>query len=112
MTIIPLFFAAALAQSTPGQINDPSTYKGSMANQAQEQATSAAQDAQNQQMLNRLDQNYAAYAPKSGGGSGGGRTGTIPPLKSKPLLPAAKNPLLGMWRMGETKAVNLGALPL
>jgi hypothetical protein len=114
MSIIPfLFFAvAALPQGTPGQINDPSTYKGSMANQAQEQATSAAQEAQNQQMLNRLDQTYAAYAPKSGGASGGGRTATVPPLKSRPLLPAAKNPLLGMWRMGETKAINLGGLPV
>jgi hypothetical protein len=48
----------AVAQTTPGQINDPSTYHGSMANQAQEQA-SAAQAAANQQMLQRLDQDYA-----------------------------------------------------
>src|SRR5215475_2745818 len=86
MSILPflLFAVAALAQDHPGQINDPSTYKGSMANQAQERATYAAQEAQNQQMLNRLDQDYAAYAPKSGGGSGGGGRATVPPLKSKP----------------------------
>ena len=40
----------AVAQTTPGQINDPSTYQGSMANQAQEQASAAAQEAANQQM--------------------------------------------------------------
>jgi hypothetical protein len=32
---------AAFAQTTPGQINDPSTYHGSMANQAQEQPAAA-----------------------------------------------------------------------
>jgi hypothetical protein len=50
---------AAFAQTTPGQINDPSTYRGSMANQAQEQQ--------------RLDQTYSAYAPKGGGRAPGRR---------------------------------------
>jgi hypothetical protein len=102
----------ALAQpGTPGQINDPSTYRGSMANQAAEQQASQAQEAANPQMLQRMDQNYAAYAPgarRSGGGGGGGP----PPLKSHPLLPAAKNPLLGMWRMGKTKSMDLTNIPL
>jgi hypothetical protein len=59
-------------------------------------------------MLQRLDQNYSAYAPRGGGG--GGRGPSVPPLKSKPLLPAAKNPLLGRWVMGEPQGVKLGAL--
>jgi hypothetical protein len=102
---------AVMAQSTPGQINDPSTYRGSMANQQAEQAAAAQQAAANQAMQQRLDQNYAAYAPKAsgGGGGGGGRSGP-PPLKSHPLLPAAKNPLLGMWRMGAAKGMNLDGL--
>ena len=94
-----------LGQSTPGQINDPSTYKGSMANQAQEQASYQQQQAANQAMEQRLDSNYAAYAPKPGAGGGPPR---MPPLKSKPLLPAAKNTLLGMWRMRATRAQNIG----
>jgi hypothetical protein len=95
----------ALAQSTPGEINDPSTYKGSMANQAQEQTSNQQQQADNQAMQQRLDSNYAAYAPKPGAGGGPPR---MPPLTSKPLLPAAKNSLLGMWRMGATRAQNIG----
>ena len=96
--------AAALAQ-TPGEIADPGSYRGSMALQAQEQAQSAQIQQQNQAMLNRLDQNYAAYAPRGGGGRSG-----APPLQQKPLLPATKNPLLtGMWRMGPTRRANLGS---
>lgn len=99
----------ASGQSTPGQINDPGTYKGSMALQEQERANSAAQQQANQAMLNSLDQNYKQYAPRGGGG---GR-GSAPTLKQKPLLPASRNPLLGgLWRMGETKAVNLGNNPV
>ena len=98
----------AVAQTTPGQINDPSTYKGSMANQAQEQASAAAQTAANQQMLQHLDQNYAAYAPQGGGRALGG--GRAPPAKQLPLLPASKNPLIGKWQMGATKPVNLNGL--
>src|SRR5437870_3360798 len=103
----------ALAQpGTPGQINDPSTYRGSMANQAAERAASAQVEAQNQQMRQGMDQNYAAYAP--GGRRSGGRGGGSgpPPLKSHPLLPAAKNPLLGMWRMGKSKSMDLTNIPL
>ena len=94
---------AALAQ-TPGEIADPGSYRGSMALQAQEQAQSAQIQQQNQAMLNRLDQSYAGYAPRGGGRSG------APPLQQKPLLPAAKNPLLtGLWRMGPTRRANLGS---
>lgn len=93
-------------QTTPGQINDPSTYRGSMANQAQEQQAYQQQEAANQQMQQRLDQNYAAYAPKGGGG----RAAAGMNLKSKPLLPAAKNPLIGRWLQRATKEVNIGML--
>jgi hypothetical protein len=99
----------AVAQTTPGQINDPSTYQGSMANQAQEQASAAAQEAANQQMLQRLDQNYA-YAPQGGGAASGG--GGAPPVKQLPLLPASRNPLLGKWQMGATKPVDLHGMPV
>ncbi len=101
-----------LAQSTPGQINDPSTYRGSVANQAQEQLAYKQREAANQQMQERLDQNYSAYAPTGGGGGGRGAGATS--LKSKPLLPAAKNPLIGRWRQRAAKEMNLGmagALP-
>jgi hypothetical protein len=75
-----------------------------MALQAQEQAQSAQIQQQNQAMLNRLDQNYAGYAPR------GGRPSGVPPLQQKPLLPPAKNPLLtGMWRMGPTRQAHLGS---
>lgn len=94
------------AQTTPGQINDPSTYRGSMANQAQEQQAYQQQEAANQQMQQRLDQTYAAYAPKGGGG----RAAAGANLKSKPLLPAARNPLIGRWRQMATKEVNIGIL--
>jgi hypothetical protein len=117
-TMIRLFASAAIAaltlpltavaQTTPGQINDPSTYQGSMANQAQEQASAAAQEAANQQMLQRLDQNYAAYAPQGGGGAVGGSG--VPPAKQLPLLPASKNPLIGKWQMGATKPVDLNGM--
>ena len=98
----------AVAQTTPGQINDPSTYQGSMANQAQEQASAAAQEAANQQMQQSLDQNYAAYAPQGGGGALGG--GGVPPVKQLPLLPVSKNPLIGKWQMGATKPVDLNGM--
>jgi hypothetical protein len=96
----------AFAQTTRGQINDPSTYRGSMANQAQEQQAYRQQEAANQQMQQRLDQNYSAYAPKGGGG----QAPAAASLKSKPLLPAAKNPLIGHWRQMATKEANLGML--
>jgi len=109
--ILPAVLAASAiafgaAAQTPGEIADPGSYRGSMALQAQEQASSAQMQQQNQQMLQRLDQNYAAYAPKGGGG---GRP-SGPPLKAKPLLPAAKNPLLGRWVMGQPQGAKLGAL--
>jgi hypothetical protein len=79
-----------------------------MTNQAQEQASAAAQEAANQQMLQHLDQNYAAYAPQGGGGALGG--GGAPPVKQLPLLPASKNPLLGKWQLGATKPVDLNGM--
>ena len=93
-------------QTTPGQINDPSTYRGSMANQAQEQQAYQQQEAANQQMQQRLEQNYAGNAPKGGGG----RPAAGINLKSKPLLPAARNPLVGRWRQMATKEVDIGML--
>jgi len=97
--------SVTLAQSTPGQINDPGTYRGSMANQAQEEQAYHQQEAANQQMQQRLDQTYAPYAPK-----GGGRAAAGPSLKSKPLLPVARNPLIGRWRQMATKEFNIGML--
>jgi hypothetical protein len=96
---------AAFAQTTPGQINDPSSYRGSMANQAQEQQALQQQEAANQQMQQRLDQNYASYAPK-----GGGRAAPGVSLKSKPLLPVASNPLIGRWRQMASKPMDIGML--
>jgi hypothetical protein len=95
----------AFAQSTPGEINDPSTFRGSVANQALEQQAIEQQEAANQDMQQRLDQTYAAYGPKAGGGAAGGVK-----LKSNPLLPAANNPLIGRWRQTATKHVDLGLL--
>jgi hypothetical protein len=99
--------SGAAAQDHPGQIPDPSSYKGSMELQRREQESAQRIEQQNQQMLQRLDQDYAAYAPGSTGSTGGGAS-SVPPLKSRPLLPASKNPLLGMWRMGATRPLNLG----
>jgi hypothetical protein len=115
---VPLILAACLlassarAQQTPGQINDPSTYRGSMNNQAADQAQSQAIQAQNDAMQQRLNENYRSYAPSGPGAGGGGGGAQVPPLKSRPLLPAAKNPLLGMWRMGVAKPLNLAGLPV
>jgi hypothetical protein len=95
----------------PGAINDPSTFRGSSANQAQEQQVYQQQEAANQQMQQRLDQNYAAYSPNSGGGGGGGVGAAVAAsLKSKPLLPAANNPLIGRWQQLATKHADLGLL--
>ena len=101
----------AFAQETPGAINDPSTYKGSLANQALEQQAYQQQEAANQAMQQRLDQNYAAYAPPGGGGGlGGGGGGAVVNLRAKPLLPPANNPLLGRWQQRAAKPVDLGLL--
>ncbi len=96
----------------PGVPNDPSTFRGSMANQALERQADQQAEAANQQMQQRLDENYAYYAPKAGGGGGGGDGGAAVAarLKSKPLLPAANNPLIGRWRQTATKQVDLGIL--
>lgn len=103
----------SFAQTTPGEINDPSTYQGSMAIQEQEHQAYQQQEAANQQMQQNLDQTYSAYAPGSagsGGVGGGGHAPAAVDLKSKPLLPAAKNPLIGRWRQMAAKEVDLGML--
>ena len=101
----------AVAQDIPGEVPDPSSYQGSMELQRREQESAAQVQQQNDQMQQRLDQNYAAYAPQ-GGGSAGGTSGggAAARLKDKPLLPPAKNPLLGRWRQIAGKPVNLGIL--
>ncbi len=101
----------AVAQNIPGEIPDPSSYQGSMELQRQEQESAAQVQQQNAEMQQRLDQNYAAYSPQ-GGASGGGASGggAAMRLKEKPLLPPAKNPLLGRWRQLASKPVDLGIL--
>ena len=110
-----MFASGAMAQDHPGQIPNPSTYAGSMEQQRRDAASAAQVQAQNQQMLQRLDDDYAAYAPKGGGvGGGGGGADVLTRLKARPLLPAAKNPLIGRWRQMPGKPVELGlvgALP-
>lgn len=99
----------AAAQCIPGQLPDVSTYNGSMEQQRREAESAQQMEQQNQQMQQRLDETYKYYAPGGGGGgSGGNRAG--PPLKSKPLLPADKNPLLGRWRQTAGKRADLGLL--
>lgn len=87
-------------------------YQDSLIREEQERAASAAQQQANAAMLNRLDENYKFYAPGGPGAPRSGAAAGVPPLKSRPLLPAAKNPLLGMWRMGSTKPVNLKGIPM
>jgi len=113
---LALVLAAAVARAqdenptTPGAIPDPSTYQGSMQLQEQGRANDAQIQQQNQQALQRLDRTYAAYSPN--GARPGGGAASVPPLKSKPLLPAAKNPLLGRWVMGKTESFKLGGLAI
>ena len=113
---IPIFAVStaawnAVAEPNPGDIPDPSSYQGSMELQRQEQESAAQVQQQNAEMQQRLDENYAAYAPQSGsGGTGGG--GVAARLKEKPLLPPAKNPLLGRWRQMAGKPADLGLLGL
>src|SRR4026208_2458801 len=109
---IPILAASPLPwnpgpQKTPGDIPDPGSYQGSMELQRREQESAAQVQQQNEQMQQRLDQNYAAYAPQGGGGDGGGVAAR---LKDKPLLPPAKNPLLGRWQQMAGKPVDLGVL--
>ena len=93
----------------PGQIPDPSSYQGSMELQRREAEQAARTEAQNQAMQQRLDDSYKAYAPGRGGaGPGAGRQGAS--LKSKPLLPAARNPLLGRWQQTGGKPLDLGLM--
>ena len=96
----------------PGEINDPSTARGSQVNQALERQADREAAAANEQMQQRLDENYAYYAPKAGGGGGGGDGGAAVQarLKAKPLLAAANNPLIGRWRQMAPKHVELGLL--
>ena len=83
--------------------------------QQRRDAESAQQSQQqNQQMQQHLDETYKYYAPGGAGGVGAGGSGgggrAAPPLKSKPLLPAAKNPLLGRWQQTASKPADLGLL--
>jgi hypothetical protein len=80
--------------TTPGSVPVYGTYQGSVAQQQQDSAASAAQTQQNAQMMQRLDDTYRQYAP----GHSSGR----PPVDwwKEPALPPSKNPLLGNWRMG------------
>src|SRR5437016_2055312 len=90
----------ALAQLTPGGIPDPSSYQGSMELQRRQAESDSQMQSQNNAMQQRLVQQYFNSAGRPGGG-GGGRG--APPLKAKPLLPPAKNPLLGRWQMTAAK---------
>lgn len=94
--------------TTPGAIANPGTYQGSMQLQQQEQQQAQQYQQQNQAMQQRLDQTYQSYAPRGGGGGGGGGGRAGPPLTSKPLLPADKNPLLGRWQQTASKPMDLG----
>jgi hypothetical protein len=115
---VPLILALSvlatptLAQQTPGQINDPSTYRGSMANQAAEQAAAQQQAAANAAMQQRLDQNYGAGSAGGRGGGGVAGPSLMTKLKAKPLLPPARNPLLGRWQQQAAKPLNLSNIPM
>jgi hypothetical protein len=103
---------SAVAQDIPGQIPDPSSYQGSMELQRREQESDAQMQQQNAAMQQQLDQNYASYSPQGGGGVGGGGGNAAARLKQMPLLPPAKNPLLGRWRQMKGKQLDLGNLAL
>ncbi len=109
--LIAMAIAAALsdaaAQCIPGQLPDVSTYKGSMEQQQRDAQSTQQMEQQNQQMQQRLDETYKYYTPN---GAAGGRGGALPPLKSKPLLPADKNPLIGRWQQTVGKRADLGIL--
>jgi len=98
---------AGAAAQTPGQIQDPSSYQGSMELQRQEQAQAQQQAQQNAQALQRLDQNYAN--PQRGGGRSAGGPPPIDWWKKPPLDPA-HNPLLGRWKQTTAKPLALGAV--
>jgi hypothetical protein len=120
--VVALATLSVLGFANPGmaqsQINEQTgrpltgNYQDSLVREEQERAASAAQQQANAAMLNRLDENYKFYAPGGPGAPRAGAGAGVPPLKSRPLLPAAKNPLLGMWRMGATKPVNLKGIPM
>ena len=97
----------AAAQCIPGQLPDVSTYNGSMEQQRRDAESAQQMEQQNQQVQQRLDETYKYYAP---GGAGAGGSRAAPPLKSKPLLPADKNPLLGRWQQTAGKRADLGVL--
>ncbi len=102
----------AAAQDYPGQLPDVSTYKGSMEQERRDAQSAQQVQQQNEQMQQRLNENYKYYAPGGAGGAGGGGSGSraVPPLKSRPLLPPDKNPLLGRWQQTASKPLNLGLL--
>jgi hypothetical protein len=99
--------------TTPGAIPNPGTYQGSMEQQRRDAESAQQVQQQNEQMQQRLNENYRYYAPGGAGGvgAGGGASGhAVPPLNSKPLLPADKNPLLGRWQQTAGRPMDLGLL--
>jgi hypothetical protein len=93
---------AVQAQQTPGQINDPSSYQGSMRLQEQERAREAQVQQQNTQMLNNMNAQYAPPPGASaGGGGGGGRAPAPINWRARPPLAPAQNKLLGRWQQIE-----------
>ena len=103
--------ATGAAAQTPGEVPVYGTYQGSTEQQRRDAEAAAQVQAENQAMQQRLDETYKSYAPGGAGAPrGGGGGAQVPPLKSKPLLPAAKNPLLGRWQQTGAKPVDLGFL--
>ncbi len=101
------FASAVVAQETPGQIQDPGSYSGSMALQRQDQQEQQQVQQQNDQMLGRLNETYGQSAPSGGRGQGGGgRAPRQVNWRARPPLPAARNPLLGRWRQVAARPVS------
>ncbi len=112
-TAIVTFGPIAMAQQIPGQLPDPSSYQGSMEQQRREAESAQQVQQQNEAMQQRLNESYQSYAPGGAGAAGAPGGGSAPPpLKSKPLLPAAKNPLLGRWQQTAGKPLELGLMGL
>jgi len=105
-----LGLGAARAQEygqTPGALPNPGTYQGSMQLQREEQQRDQQVQQQNDAMQQRLNENYRAYAPGSGGMGGGGRARTVD-WYAKPALSPDRNPLLGRWKQTGSKPPQMG----
>jgi hypothetical protein len=83
-----------------------------MEQQRRDSESAQQAEQQNQQMQQRLDETYKYYTPggPAGGAGSVGGSRAAPPLKSKPLLPPDKNPLLGRWQQTAGKRPDLGLL--